>query len=297
MRENKPSTTAQLVTLLRDLLSDPRFGLVEDPYANRLLRRDLRALSGAARGPWMRPVVLASDRLAAGLVGMLGARTRFFDERIQATLAAGVTQVVLLGAGYDARPYRLSAPGARFFEIDHPATQHDKRSRLGGLPQPNPVTYVSVDFTRDNLSQKLAEAGHDSTKPSFFLWEGVVMYLNETAIRATLGALRERGAPGSRLAFDFTGETLSPVDRAWAKLGAFTFGLFGEPVRFWCDPARWGEILHDEGWSLREVLDASEIHARYLRGSGLSVPRPMNFLAYAERSERSEPANSSPASA
>lgn len=285
MRENKPSTTAQLVALLRDLLTDPRAGVVDDPWARQLLRPEMRALSATARGPWFRPFLALSDRLSAGIIGTVGARTCFFDEKIQEALRAGIRQVVLLGAGYDARAHRLSVPGARFFEVDHPATQRDKRARLGAASSPGEIVYVPVDFTRDKLAERLRASGHDASQPSFFLWEGVVMYLTEAPIRETLRAIHEQSAPGSQLAFDFTGRSMGVLDELWTRAGSFSFGLVGEPVRFRRDPPAWSELLRTEGWNLRELLDTQEQHARYLRGTVLSVPRPINFLAHAERIE------------
>ena len=83
-----------------------------------------------------------------GMHDYLAARTAFFDRTVVGALHQGVRQVVVGGAGYDGRALRYAKPGVRWFEVDHPATQADKRERLDrlGLPTPN-VQSVPADFT------------------------------------------------------------------------------------------------------------------------------------------------------
>src|SRR4051812_50213692 len=67
------------------------------------------------------------------MVRYLAARTAFFDRVVTAALERGVTQVVVAAAGYDGRALRYAKPGVRWFEVDHPDTQRDKRERLDPL--------------------------------------------------------------------------------------------------------------------------------------------------------------------
>ena len=133
-------------------------------------------------------------------------RTRFIDEAMEAALAEGAGQVVILGSGFDARAYRLeSARGARVFEVDEPATLAAKRerieARLGAMPAH--VSLVAMDFERDDLAERLAAAGFAAGEPSFFIWEGVTGYLSAEAVDATLRELAALGAPGSRVVFTY----------------------------------------------------------------------------------------------
>jgi methyltransferase (TIGR00027 family) len=84
--------------------------------------------------------------------------------------------VVLLGAGFDSRAYRFrdTAPGIRFFEVDLPELQKEKKAKvaalLGSLPEN--VTYVPIDFNSQQLEGVLRKAGYENTIPTFFNWEG-----------------------------------------------------------------------------------------------------------------------------
>src|SRR5581483_10747158 len=104
-------------------------------------------------------------------------RTRHFDAIVRDELAAGVEQVVVLGAGLDTRAYRFAdaLAGRPVFEVDLPATQAWKRARLeaalGRIP--DGVRYVGVDFLRDRLDERLAAAGFDRARRALFTWEGV----------------------------------------------------------------------------------------------------------------------------
>jgi methyltransferase (TIGR00027 family) len=149
----------------------------------------------------MRSVVLPHTMRAS-----LEARTSFFDGQVATAIAAGITQVVVLGAGYDDRALRFRTPGMTFFEVDHPNTQADKRARLDaiGLPQgetrPSEPVLVAADFRHDDLVSGLAGAGHDRSLPTLFVCEGLLVYLDKAATIKLLGAAREVAAPGSVLA-------------------------------------------------------------------------------------------------
>jgi methyltransferase (TIGR00027 family) len=99
------------------------------------------------------------------------------------SLAAGATQVVILGAGLDSRAYRFGdlLRGARVFEVDFPPTQEYKKKRvreiLKGLP-PH-VAYAPIDFTKEDLATVLRQAGYDTTKKTVFVWEGVTLYTRD----------------------------------------------------------------------------------------------------------------------
>ena len=109
-------------------------------------------------------------------------------------MAAGVTQVVVVGAGYDDRALRFRTPGVRFFEVDHPPTQADKRGRVEQLGAAGDVSFVPVDLARDDLGSALDQAGHDDTAATLFIAEGLLVYLDVEVIRHLLVVLRRRAA-------------------------------------------------------------------------------------------------------
>ena len=139
-------------------------------------------------------------------VRMMTIRTRFIDEALDRAIANGATQVVILGAGFDSHAYRCqkSLANVKVFEVDRPVTQELKKQRVKevlGTP-PSNLTYVPVDFQHDSLPDVLTRHGYDRTQRTFFILEGVTMYLPEEAARETL---RFVGAhpPGSGIVFDF----------------------------------------------------------------------------------------------
>ena len=139
-------------------------------------------------------------------VRMMTIRTRFIDEALERAIANGATQVVILGAGFDSHAYRCQRvlANVKVFEVDRPATQELKKQRVRevlGTP-PSNLTFVPVDFQHDDLLDVLTRHGYDRTQRTFFILEGVTMYLPEEAARE---ALRFVGAhpSGSGIVFDF----------------------------------------------------------------------------------------------
>jgi methyltransferase (TIGR00027 family) len=226
MRTGRASLTAMMVAFWRALadlgvttvpgFSDPMARrLLDGPVWRYMLRRagallvDPRADFAAKMRPWVDGIVL---------------RVAFIDAVIA---DAGARQVVVLGAGLDTRAWRLEAlRGARVFEVDHPATQAYKRERAAGLGAPLAgVTYVPVDFTRDDLAAALRSAGHDASAPTAWAWEGVTMYLDAAALRSTLAAVRRLSAPGSVLAAHYHEPEATPSMSLARKL---IFSWMGE---------------------------------------------------------------------
>src|SRR5262249_25067193 len=139
-------------------------------------------------------------------VRMMMVRTRFIDAALERAIADGATQVVILGAGFDSHAYRFeqALAGARVFEVDRPVTQALKRQRVQaafGDPPAN-LTYAAVDFAREDLPTGLARYGHDRSRRTFFIAEGLLMYLPEEAVRSTLAFVASH-APGSSVVCDY----------------------------------------------------------------------------------------------
>jgi len=144
-------------------------------------------------------------QMARAMADMMALRTVAIDAGVREAIAAGATQVVILGAGYDGRAWRLAElTGVRVFEVDHPATQGSKRARVAQLPPPiGIVSFVSIDFEREVLGTVLDRAGHDRSSPTCWIWEGVVMYLTRDAMRSTLAGIGDRSARGSTLIVNY----------------------------------------------------------------------------------------------
>lgn len=193
-------------------------GLREDRAA-RMLARGLPATNLITRLVIFRLLVLIcrisgyiSPPLAypapdpKALSSMMAVRTEFFDRVMRESIKEN-GQVVILGAGWDTRAYGLlSNRKLKIIEIDEPATQQVK---LQALKRANinyeDVTFVACDFNQENWLDKAELQGFDRTKPTFLLWEGVSMYLDESAVHEFLSAVSAL-PEGSLIAFDFLPE-------------------------------------------------------------------------------------------
>jgi methyltransferase (TIGR00027 family) len=271
MREARPSSTAMFVAALRAVASLGEGALISDPVAARFLPRSWAgALALAERHGATRLVRWLPDVLSRGRLQHIALRTRVIDDHLVRAVATGVQQVVLLGAGFDARAYRLASLDAcRLFEVDHPATQATKRARVAGLaPVVRALEHVPLDLERRGLVDGLVRAGFDLGETSVVVWEGVTMYLSEEAIRATLGALAELMAPGSRLiltTYDRSGASgpLSPSASLVARLVGERFCSYFSPREAHALLAEYGfEVEADDGRD-----DWARAHAEVPRGA------------------------------
>jgi methyltransferase (TIGR00027 family) len=214
----------------------------------------------------------AARLLSAGLVDHLDLRTRAIDE---AVLAAESPQVVLLGAGLDARAFRL--PGlanALVFEVDHPSTQAYKRSRTSSLRlRARELRFVGVDFEADDLAERLAASGHDDATATTWIWEGVTPYLTRPAVEATLDRIARRSSPGSTLVMTYGTPDLGTVPSLLRPAVAPVFRLLGEELRGLVTPDEAHEVVCAR--SFRVIADeaVSEVAARFGR------PAPRMLIA------------------
>jgi methyltransferase (TIGR00027 family) len=198
-------------------------------------------------------------------------RTRFVDERLQRALADGATQIVVLGAGFDTRAYRFQdlLKNARVIEVDYRSTQELKKKRLqsalGALPAN--VRFVEIDFRRDKLMDVLTSAGYRPEEKTFFIWEGVSMYLDETAVRETLRTIARNSASGSCLVMDFAGQAMLEMLRKFPHMSLHKFTTdWGEPWTFGVPDEHEPEFFQECGFELQEILSCfgREANQRYL---------------------------------
>jgi methyltransferase (TIGR00027 family) len=220
----------------------------------------------------------AQRKLCAGMPSVvlthmhasLEARTMFFDGQVTAAVAAGVTQIVVLGAGYDDRSLRFRTEGVTFFEVDHPATQADKRARLSALG-PGPVL-VAADFRHDDLTSVLADAGHDRSLATLFLAEGLLVYLDEAATVKLLGSARQASAPGSVLAASLSTHA-EGLDSAvvLARANARRRTADEEPWLTILPVSAQTALLARSGWRITASADAADLGTGAEPGRSLLV--------------------------
>jgi methyltransferase (TIGR00027 family) len=202
-----------------------------DPIAKRLVTPGWSAVLRAAENhPRIaRRAMGIATLVTGGLARHLPFRTRAIDDALGEAIAEGTRQIVLLGAGLDARAYRLpSLAECTVFEVDHPDTQTHKREAVSDVPVlAREIRYVTVNFEKNELESALDAAGYDRTKRSAIVWEGVTMYLEPPAIEGTLRVIARVLAPGSTLMVTYQ-DTLRPP--LWPVVRPL-FVLVGEPLR------------------------------------------------------------------
>ncbi|MEO7328566.1 MAG: SAM-dependent methyltransferase [Minicystis sp.] len=241
MREGRPSTTASLVAAIRAFYTalPAPYRLAPDPLAASIVP-PFFALPArvASLSPTLAPALHRGlGLLSFGLSYHVPLRTRRIDDALRTAVDLGARQLVILGAGLDTRALRLDElASVAVFEVDYPATQRFKEERLARLAPPPRVraghlARVSIDFETQRLEDVLPAAGFRREERSFWIWEGVTVYLSAEAIEATLQAVSQLSAPGSRLAV-----TYGPVDvRAlpfWAMpLAKSLVRMMGEPLK------------------------------------------------------------------
>jgi len=190
MRPKTTSKTAALVAAFRTvaqfLPSSPPIVEHADRYGASLAGWPYTWLHYALQHPAGRALLMGRASPLRALAHRIALRTREFDDALLAAVKSnGVRQVIILGAGLDARPMRLAPvlPGVRFFEVDHPATQKHKvegllalittREELVAL---NQVNYVAVDFEQPDgaatMSALLVDRGFNPRVPTCVIWEG-----------------------------------------------------------------------------------------------------------------------------
>ena len=179
-------------------------------------------------------------------VAVLAYRTKMFDAALLDALRDGARQVVVLGAGFDSRAYRFQSQlgNVRFMEVDSGPTQAYKKQRLGEILEviPPNVSFVPMDFTKDNLLEQLRNAGYSEQQKTFFLWEGVTYYLPESAVKDTLHFVRDHSASGSRIAFDYFGANNPSLNSPLHQ-----YARWGEPLLFGFPRDRAREYVQQEG--------------------------------------------------
>jgi methyltransferase (TIGR00027 family) len=277
---DRPSLTALGVALARARLDRPTLP-TGDATADRVLAESLladapdeiRSRAGARRSE----LGGAADAAEAWHVfgTWIGGRTTFFDDAVLRAIADGRTQIVILGAGYDVRACRFRTPGVRYIEVDHPATQGDKRRRLDQLGiATEDITFVAADFITDDLDTALDAGGHRRERPTTFLLEGVLRYLPERSFRGLLATIAARAAARSELAVSISTRDPGNEDPNAERRLARERQLADSGEAVLTVPPRKAALtwVAEAGWTIESVVEAGGPDGR--RGRLLVLAHP-----------------------
>lgn len=258
--EGEPSRTAMATAVARGrhrLYDEPPW-ILDDPFALPLVGPIWRLVERRAQKHYPSRV----DRAYRAGVAL---RSRYAEERLE---GGGFAQYVLLGAGLDAfvwrRPHLVRALDV--FEVDHPESQQAKRERAGelGLPEPDGVAFVPVDFEVDTLADRLGGAGFDWTRPTCFSWLGVSMYLSVPAIEETLRTVA-RCSPGSEVVLTYAPDegALDDVGRQFDRIASGLAAEAGEPIITYLSRAQVEAVVTGVGLEVADHPVRDDLVDRY----------------------------------
>ena len=268
------SRTALGVAAIRAVhqLLDGEPKILEDRLSTRLL-------GGDAHPQIVAHMARANEAADKNLRIRVVLRSRYAEDRLAAAVERGVRQCVILGAGFDTFSYRQPAwaKDLRIFEVDHGASQSEKRHRLetAGIGLPPNLEFVDIDFERVSLRDGLRHSALDFAAPTFFSCLGVLVYLTRDAADAIFRLVAEFPR-ASEIVFTYAtagAPTSLIADRARAA---------GEPWRTQFEPQALKRDLTALGFSEVQFLRADEAEDRYFQGrkDGLHAP-PRTGLASA----------------
>ena len=267
----RPMSTARGVALVRavEMLRPEAERIASDPYARSFVSglnvQGLRFMltTGMSRLMGIEPMITFAI-----------VREQYVHDLMVREASAGLDQLVILGAGFDTRAYRIAElTTVPVFEVDHPITQAQKRRALQGVVEPLPanVTFVGVDFEVDDLGERLRAAGYREDKRTLFVWQGVSMYLTPSGIDRTLGFVTRHSAKGSIIVFDyFDARAMQSAEALVIRV--FT-GIMGEKVTWAIDQREIEAFLTTHGFTDVRNADHAQMAAPHLTGA--NARRPM----------------------
>lgn len=268
MKENQASVTAYSVAAhLLLFAGDRKFGhLISNEAIQPLMWFLEEAKLGkvslkSIQSPWFRSIYQLIELLAIpGLSLHLAVRKNWIEQQVKTALSQGVKQIVVLGAGFDPLVYRYhrSHPQVTFIEVDHPATQEVKKRVLRQKTNLNEnLHFISLDFKKGSLSEKLQETVFDKSLPTLFIAEGLLMYLEEKIVKQLLENLTHLGYQ-PRIA----GTVLQPLQDG--RLGVGKSRLL-DPARL-SEPLLWGisqtelpQFLQKQSWKIDQLHQTKEV--------------------------------------
>jgi len=264
--------------------------LIDDPWGDRLVPEEVRAAyretalsklgaRGCDRNRGPDEVLDAFLAASRGYPNVI-MRARHTEDALRQAVHQGIRQYVIIGAGFDS--FALRAPafanGVSVVEIDQPSTQALKRQRIAecGVAPPRALHFVAADLTEGGLERALAHGAYQSSRPAFFSWLGVTMFLTRAANLSTLQAIARLAAPGSELMFTYFNDAIfrSAPDsfRQWNESNRAA----GEPFLSGFVPDLLREDLRQAGWELLQDLSEPQL----FEGFAPKMSNPMTPLEY-----------------
>lgn len=271
-RKRHSSKTAEGVALYRlgESIKPEGERICHDPYAIYFINPDIlefvrnnpdKAKADAER----------YERFLPGMVNSGLVRVRYFDDLVKKSIDEGLEQLVILGAGYDTRAYRIEGlKKIKVFEVDHPDTQSLKTETIRRIFNSllDHVVYVPIDLATENLGRKLVGAGYDQSKKTLFLMEGLLYYLPPKVVDEILSFIRMNSGKRSAILFDYLPESVvdGSCELEVGKNIHNHLAQVGEPLQFGINEGTVETFLVERGFSRIKNVTAEEYKKMYFHG-------------------------------
>ena len=281
-----PSRTADFAVWgrVRESMMPEDERICYDPLAIRFISREM--LDFITNHPDEdRAMVEQRERLVPGCHSSALARVRYFDDVVRSSIGDGLEQLVILGAGYDSRAYRIEGlKNVRVFEVDHPSTQRLKMDKVKEIFSmlPGHVVFIPVDLAVDDLGRRLIENGYDRLKKTLFTLEGVINYLSPDAVDSVLSFIAHNSGKGNAIVFDYILQSV--VDgtcehEAGKNLRKMPMNT-GEPFLFGIKDGELKTFLAQRGFTEIRNINSEDYKKMYFHGKneGRVVNRMHSFV-------------------
>ncbi|RLC24926.1 MAG: SAM-dependent methyltransferase [Deltaproteobacteria bacterium] len=215
-------------------------------------------------------VNLREKLMTGGWSGFL-VRKRYIDEKLVKTLENHDINCILnLGAGWDTRLYRFKeTQKIKSWEVDQSINIKSKRQAieraLGAFPKH--ITQVSIDFTEQDLISTLKENGYQLNEKTFFIWEAVSQYLDDSSLEKMF-EFYSKAASGSFLAFTYIHKDFIEGKNLYGQKTLYKMTVKGNIWHSGFYPEEIATQLEKYGWSLIEELGYAELNERYVKPTG-----------------------------
>ena len=277
LEQGKPSWTAEVSAAYRAAESDKREDdrICYDPFSKYFLGPPFSLVGNTPlfmRRALSKVAYWYAERLTPGNPGYVIARTRYIDDYLKSCISYGIQQLVIMGAGYDTRAYRFDKlrGKVKVFEVDHPATQKLKilkvKKIFGTLP--DHVVYVSVDFGKEKIEERMFGNGYDKNLKTLFIWEGVTPYITAAGVDETFAIAANNSGEGSSIIFDYIfksvieGSNESEIAKKWRE----TLDRLGERFLFGIEEGTAEEFLASKGFHEVKEIVVESLKEVYFKG-------------------------------
>jgi methyltransferase (TIGR00027 family) len=281
MEEGKPSFTAEIDAVIRSIETEKPESerLCYDPFARNFLSTTNRVIGMIH--PLRKLALWYLERKHPFILDCIAGRTRYIDEYLNKCIGDGLEQLIILGAGYDSRAYRIERLKGKVtvFEVDHPGTQKLKIEKVKKILDlvPSNVVYVPIDFNKETLPQRMFQSGYDKDKKSLFIWEGVTPYLTAEAVDETLHFVARNSGPGSSILFSYIIKSVvdgtcqlegaREIRKAFSRGGVADFGSNrGDRLMFGIEEGTIEAFLSERGFQQIKDISGDYYEANYFTG-------------------------------